>query len=210
MKLEMADRIAAELMGKLRPACVRCEAGGSVRRRKPVVGDLEIVFIPQLEDRQVDMFNTERVPETDAVIERMVESETLDWDREVKRNGPLYKRLIHMTTGLVVELFGARSENWGLIYALRTGPGDFNHLLVSHEWQGGAMPGDMRMEGGYLWKRGVRLETLTEDAFFEAMGLPCWRPEERSAARLNAYLVQRQQERKVNRVLTSYNRTTGK
>jgi len=174
------------------------------------VGDLEIVFIPQLEDLKVDMFNTERVPETDAVIERMVESETLAWDLEVKRNGPLYKRLIHMATGLVVELFGARIENWGLTYALRTGPGDFNKLLVSHEWQGGAMPHDMRMEGGYLWRRGERLETVTEDSFFGALGLPCWAPEERTAAGLNAYLVQRQQERKVNRVFTSYNRTTRK
>ncbi len=199
MKLEMAEQIADELMRALRPACVRCEVGGSVRRRKPVVKDLEIVFIPQIEERRVDMFNSESVPATEAVIGRLVDCGSLVWDVDVKRNGPLYKRLIHVSSGLVVELFAARIENWGLIYALRTGPGDFNKLLVSHGWQGGAMPSDMRMEGGYLWRRGERLETVTEDSFFEAIGLPCWKPEERTAAALNAFLADRKQKARVDR-----------
>jgi DNA polymerase/3'-5' exonuclease PolX len=199
MKLEDADRIAEDLMHSLRPACVRCEVGGSVRRRKPVVKDLEIVFIPQIETRMVDMFNSEWAPATDAVIERMVEGRLLVWDLGVKRNGPLYKRLVHVASGLVVELFAAHDNNWGLTWALRTGPGDFNHILVSHAWQGGAMPSDMRMEGGYLWRRGERLETMTEEDFFEALGLPCWKPERRSAAGLTAFLAERNRQARVNR-----------
>jgi len=188
MKLEMARRVAGELMEELRPACVRCEVGGSVRRCKPEVKDLEIVFIPQMVMRQVDMFNSEHVMATDAVIERLGEAGVLAWDDVVKRRGPLYKRLVHMGSGMVVELFAARAENWGLIWALRTGPGDFNKLLVSHPWQGGAMPVEMRMGGGFLWRNGDRIETPDEESFFREMGLPCWEPWDRSAAGLIAFL----------------------
>ena len=85
-------------------------------------------------------------------------------------------------------MFRAERANWGLILALRTGPGDFNKVLVTRSWDGGAMVADMKMEGGYLWRRGMRLETATEEAFFAAMGLPCWEPGERTVGRLKEFL----------------------
>jgi hypothetical protein len=36
---------------------------------------------------------------------------------------------------------------WGVIYAIRTGPGDFNHLLATNRRFGGACPLDRKVSG---------------------------------------------------------------
>lgn len=188
MNLKTAYDVAKEVISALWPACERVEVAGSVRRRKLTPKDIEIVFIPKMVLRPMDMFNTELEAATDLVIDRLVDQKVLAWDEAVKRNGPRYKRLIHVTQKVVVELFAAQEDNWGLILALRTGPGDFNKMLVSHPWQGGAMPMDMMMRDGYLWQRGEKLASRTEEAFFEQMGLPYWSPEARSVERLSTHL----------------------
>ena len=190
MKLAQADRIADEVMEALGGFCERIAVAGSIRRRKPIVKDVEIVYIPRLIDRQVDLFTWASVPMTDEVIADLVHQKILTWDAEVKRRGPKYKRLVHVQTGVVVELFTAQPDNWGLILALRTGPADFNVLLVSKPWHGGAMPLDMGMKGGYLWREGRRLETPDEATFFDELGIPLWPPHERTAGRLRAWLYE--------------------
>jgi len=189
MDLACARQIADQLIEALAPACEWIGVAGSIRRRKPNPKDVEIVYVPRMEARQVDLFGAvEQVPLTDRAVARLVEAGNLAWDEKVKRRGPRYKRLVHVETGAVVELFAARPDNLGLILALRTGPGEFNHLLVTARRYGGAMPAGMRMQGGYLWRDGERLETPTEEGFFAALGLPCWPPEERTADRLREWL----------------------
>lgn len=188
VNLLVASQVAGEVIRALWPACERVEVAGSVRRRKLEPKDIEIVFIPKMVERPVDMFNTARVPATDMVIERMVRRKLLAWDEVVKRNGPRYKRLIHVAHNVVIELFTAQADNWGLILALRTGSSDFNKLMVSHPWQGGAMPMDMMMQDGFLWCRGEKLTSRSEEEFFAQMGLPYWSPEVRTAETLSTYL----------------------
>ena len=189
MNLQTANDVAKEVNKALWPACERVEVAGSVRRGKLAPKDIEIVFIPKMVEFPVDMFNTAREPATDLVVERMVEQKVLAWDMVVKRNGPRYKRLIHVAEKVVVELFAAQPDNWGLILALRTGPGDFNKLMVSAPWEGGAMPMDMVMQDGYLWRRGEKLASWSEEVFFAQMNLPYWSPEVRSVARLSEHLA---------------------
>ena len=190
MKLAQAEQIAAELLDALAPACERVEVAGSVRRRVPAPKDIEIVFVPRLVRKRVDLFTYADVPATDEAIAGLVARGVLVWDDETPRNGPKYKRLVHTAGGAVVELFAATPENWGLILALRTGPGEFNRLLVTRRCYGGAMPDGMRMQGGYLWQGLERLESPDEETFFAQMGIPCWPPQERSAERLKAWLRQ--------------------
>jgi DNA polymerase/3'-5' exonuclease PolX len=45
--------IAGRIVEALRPYCERIEIAGSLRREKPMVGDIEIVAIPR---RPVDLF----------------------------------------------------------------------------------------------------------------------------------------------------------
>jgi len=54
-----AMNIALELVTKLTPYCARIEIAGSLRRGKSEVGDVEILFVPHFESRQVDFFSRE-------------------------------------------------------------------------------------------------------------------------------------------------------
>ena len=192
MELKNAQEVAAKLIGYLRPGCKRIAIAGSVRRLKAEPKDIEIVFIPRFVSCQVDLFTVAPVPATDRIIDDLVATGILAWDLNVKRNGPKYKRLVHLDSGAVIELFIAQPLNWGLILALRTGPAAFMKVLVTHDYQDGAMAADMKMNDGFLWRRGKQLATLTEEDFFHEVGIPCWKPEERTTARLWEYLRGRQ------------------
>ncbi|MDP2873417.1 MAG: hypothetical protein Q8P31_12890, partial [Bacillota bacterium] len=47
MELQKARVIAEELKMLLEPGCARIEIAGSIRRRKPDPGDIELLFIPK-------------------------------------------------------------------------------------------------------------------------------------------------------------------
>ena len=173
MELKNAQEVAAKLIGYLRPGCKRIAIAGSVRRLKAEPKDIEIVFIPRFVSCQVDLFTVAPVPATDRIIDDLVATGILAWDLNVKRNGPKYKRLVHLDSGAVIELFIAQPLNWGLILALRTGPAAFMKVLVTHDYQDGAMAADMKMKDGFLWRRGKQLATLTEEDFFHEVGIPC-------------------------------------
>lgn len=201
MKLETGRRVGMKVVEALAPGCVRVMIGGSVRRGKGEVKDVEMVYIARMGIRVVDLFGgTEEYSLADGLIGELVEKGYWKRDEEVKRWGPKYKRVVMECGGVgvrgcgrvVVELFRAVPENWGLVLALRTGPEEFMHLLVNRF--GGAMPGDMCMRDGFLWRMGKRLETPSEEVFFGELGVPCWEPGERSGVRLGRWLWERMGE----------------
>jgi len=187
MEREKALAVARKVMGLLGPAVARIAVAGSVRRGVDEVKDVELVYVPRLVAAQRTLFEMGKVPATEARIYELMQLGVLRLDQQVLRNGPKYKRVIHVASGVVVELFRADWANWGLILALRTGPADFMKVLVSHEWKGGVMPVGMKMQGGYLWRDGRRLSMPTEECFFQEMGLQMWQPEWRTAGRLRDY-----------------------
>jgi hypothetical protein len=65
--------------------------------------------------------------------------------------------------------------------AIRTGNAEFSHLLVKQVDLGGLMPEGMHHADGFLWRYGERVPCPTEEAFFQALGLPLVPPAERNA-----------------------------
>jgi len=195
MRLPEAEALAQEMVERLRGDCERIEVAGSVRRKKAEPHDLELVVIPRFEERQVSLIEMAQVSMLEVNLYALCISGVMAFDSSVKRNGPKHKRLLHLGSGAVVEIYSAEVGNWGLILALRTGPADFNKLLVTNVAYGGAMPLTMRMQDGWLWRRGERVETRTEDEFFGALGLPTWYPEVRSEHVLQAFLLLRASRR---------------
>lgn len=57
--LELAERIAQALVEKLAPHAERIAIAGSIRRRRPDVGDIDLVAIPKLEQVTTGLFSTE-------------------------------------------------------------------------------------------------------------------------------------------------------
>jgi len=188
MNIKEARCVAGMVVHALADYCDQIVIGGSIRRGKPEVKDVEIVYVSKMEVVQEDMFWNEDIPLVDGQIIDLVKSGFWDWDRIVPRNGDKYKRMIFNPGGIMVELFRAVPENWGLILALRTGDAGFNKLLVTPETQGGAMPRGMRMDGGFLWKLGERLESATETEFFDQLGLTWIKPEHRDVDTLRMML----------------------
>ncbi len=190
MLYEDARRIAEEVIAALAPQCERIEVAGSIRRREPEVQDIEIVYQSQMAAVQAQLFDVHRealYPLAHDTIERLVSEGVLAYDAVVRRNGPLYKRLIHQASGEVVELFRATAENWGLILALRTGPTEFSKILVSHGWDRGILPPEVTIRDGSVWVRGTRYPVPEEETFFRLLGVPEWPAPQRHPGKLQLF-----------------------
>jgi DNA polymerase/3'-5' exonuclease PolX len=206
MKLETARQIGMHIVRALTPACNRIAIAGSVRRGKANPKDLELVYIPRLQEEQINLLDRAIVPVTDNTVATLIRTRYLALDAVVRRNGNRYKRLVVPPTSpwhpgpdeidpsvndgqIVVDLFRADESNWGYIYALRTGPGDFNALWARKPWHGGCCPIEIKLQGGNLWRNGQTVPVPEEEDFFREMGLPHWPPHERSAIALSKWML---------------------
>jgi DNA polymerase/3'-5' exonuclease PolX len=152
--LSLVAPIAQELVLLLAPACQRIEVAGSIRRIRPEVSDIEIVAIPRLETvetgRQEQLFG-------DAVVqkeERNVLWAELDrWVPEYRKKGDVYRQFFwplrqggESTEHISVDLFTATKDNWGLIFLIRTGSGNFSQHVVSRlaQWRRPSFQGYVR------------------------------------------------------------------
>lgn len=190
---ETADLLSANL----RYVCERIMIAGSLRRlvseygspkRVPAdrtVGDIEIVAIPRLEDRYTNNPNLFGEADTEQV--------NLLWERVDALYSPAHqsapwgdkqRRLAAPQPGnaghIPCDLFTATEDTWGYILALRTGPGDWNRLLVTGRAQGGLRPPHIQLAGGIVRVDGRPIPVRTEAAFFAALGLPYLPPHQRT------------------------------
>ena len=191
MSYDSARDLAEQLRAELLPGCDRLEVAGSIRRGKPEPRDIELVAIPtiQMGTNYNDMFGGD--------VEENLLLEALDsvyskneWalDQVLKRNGPKYKRLVHLNSGICCDLFIVTAESWGVQFTIRTGPGDFSKALVTR-----ARGLGMRVDEGQLWRvhrddsRTV-VPTPTEQDFFTALRLPYLEPSARTVQAIQRHL----------------------
>ena len=186
MELTRVESIAQLLVEALRPNCARIEIAGSIRRRKADVKDIEIVYISKVGQAQIGTLFPIEGSLMETGIAYLVACRVLAWDTRVKRAGPKYQRLVHLVSGMVVELFAATPENWGYILTLRTGPAEFNKMLVSPPWKGGVKPLDIAFKDGTVYRNGAPLVVPEEHDLFIALRLPLIAPERRSPETLHA------------------------
>ena len=196
MTLATMRAIGERLVETWAPACERIEIAGSVRRGAPDPHDIEIVAIARMQVAVAvrDMFRDTQT----TMSERNLFDELLaEWkadgrlrDRPDKNGraawGPKFKRAL-TAEGVAVDIFSCGrglGSQWGVIFAIRSGPADFSHALVTSQLYGGFMPGGMRVKDGQLWRNGILVETPSEEDFFRELGLPCWPPAERLLSRL--------------------------
>lgn len=184
--LGAANRFTA-LIG---PYCEEVIIAGSIRRRKALVKDIEIVAVPAVTEIPIDLFGNTRA---DSLLEPRL-NELLGagvLEHRLDKNGrPAWGMKFKRTRfeGIALDLFITTREQYGGILAIRTGPAEFGHLCMTARQYGGAMPANMRQQDGALTRGGYPLATPTEESWFSALGLPCWEPWERTAERLRAHL----------------------
>lgn len=169
--LKQAQQLTAKIIEALTPGCQRIEAAGSVRRCVPTVGDLEIVCIPRF---GLDLFGEPAWSKLDPILANLVYA-----GRLIKgdKNGERYKTFfVPAIEGLKLDLFVTTPECWGVNFTIRTGSADFSHKLVTPKWQGGYLPGDLRVAGARVWRGNDVLNTPEELSLFELIGLPWLEP----------------------------------
>lgn len=156
-------------MEKLSPYCERISIAGSVRRMKPEVHDIEIVAIPSI-NSEPTMFDEGRKREFPSGL-------FFSW--KAIKNGPRYKQFT-LPEGINLDLFVVlHPAQWGVILAIRTGPADFSHWIVTPKYQGGPLPGDCRVQDGGVYRRGGLLTMPEEKDFLDFIGLGWIEPSER-------------------------------
>lgn len=174
--LAQAREIADRLAESLRPACLKIEVAGSIRRRKPDVGDIEIVLLPRTEERplpgQGGLFDA--APRMERVN---LAWETLDplLGRPMK-GGERMRCYLATEERPQIDIFSvADPRSWGNILAIRTGPASFSKGLVvsllKRRWA---------QANGLVWDAADRVVPCPEEEdFFRACGRPWVRPEDR-------------------------------
>lgn len=159
---------------------------GSIRRKKPDVGDVEHVVIPKMRKLTSGLFG--EPSEQNALLVRL--------DEEVEAlSGPIakavYPDMRHrwgekyrgvVFNGFRHEVFIADEQNWGSILAIRTGPADYSRMLVTKLLDARRY----RQQDGYVRyaSDGAIRAVPTEEEFFRLCGVEYVAPEERTSRTL--------------------------
>lgn len=157
MRLETAQKIAEQVVKRLSPYCKKIEIAGSIRRKKPLPNDIDIVLIPS------DPFN--------------LEGEILNLARPFapKLSGEKLKRF--RFNGTQVDIYIADEQSWATLFLIRTGSTQNNIRLC----------GIAKKRGWHLFangsglfnENGERIAGDSEGSIYSALELPYQIPKER-------------------------------
>lgn len=161
MNYDAAIEVADQALRLIAPHCHRAEIAGSIRRRKPEVGDIEIVAIPKPYD--IGLFESGLA----AVVNR--------WPK-VKGELPCKYTQRILPSGMKLDLFFATPENWGLILAIRTGSADYSHHVLAAGW----VKRGYKSVDGMLTANGKPIPVREERDLFTLIGIPPVDPTKRT------------------------------
>ena len=160
----VAYPIALEVLELLRPHCIRCEIAGSIRREKAEVGDIEIVAIPK--------------PYQDGLFQDGLALVINQWRKvkgEMQYGKVKYTQRI-LPSGIKLDVFFADENNWGLVFAVRTGSAEYSHKVLATEW----VKRGYKSKGGYLMQGGRTYVVREEKDLFERIGVDYVEPRNRN------------------------------
>jgi hypothetical protein len=113
---DLARRVGDELVAALEPSCERVCIAGSLRRNKPEVGDIEILYVPRIgQIRRPGALFTEPGSLADDLLEQWLVSGVLA--KRLNKNGrpvwgPLNKLARHSSSGISVDFFATTPNRW--------------------------------------------------------------------------------------------------
>ena len=170
MKLALAKGIAEDLLTRLVPSCEKIVLVGSIRRQRLYVGDIELLCIPRCNGF---------IDQLDRQVEALIRQGLLDFRRNKlgsKVYGPKNKLLLHVPTGIGVDIFSTTEECWAVSLVVRTGGAETNKRIAT-----------AALKNGWRWHaygRGFstpdgEVVCHSEQEVFQVVGLPYLQPSER-------------------------------
>lgn len=165
--LARARRYAQQICAALQPYCNRIEIAGSIRRQRPLCGDIDLVAEPRDDGRSASDLRA-----------RIIDG------KEVIQNGPQNIH-IRLTNGIDLQVFLARPErkdllatipsNFGSLLLLRTGSKEHN-VFIAKTARANCM--EWRVQEG-LFRGDQLIASATEEEMFKALYLKFVPPHER-------------------------------
>jgi len=203
MPLSVGLELARAVTSELSPYCNRVAIAGSVRRRRPIVGDVELVCVPKpgrATQGQVGMFDSELHAEPvddqlTAYLRDQVHDPTSPWALRPNANGiPTFgaanKYLLYGDGP--VDIFTAHPSTFGMLFFVRTGDAEWVVRAMAelkrqgrhgHPYGGVEVTVDGDVTAEVLDPaRWAQAEVLcpTEETVFELLGWPFVEPEDRT------------------------------
>lgn len=183
--LAEARGVAEGLLTLLRSACERIEVAGSVRRQRPQVGDIELLAVSKVSpaNQQMTFDRPRRIAQVtrylDHRVGELIAKGTFDYRlNKLGRRafGPKNKMLIHVPSGISVDLFSTTAENWGMSLLVRTGSADYCVKVMSRLI---ALGHRGHAYGGITLQSGEEINCPTEEEVFRILQWPFVAPEQR-------------------------------
>lgn len=194
--------VVRELMPLLMPQCVPggpdgkpwFKVAGSLRRKKPEVGDIEIVYISAFGEVPDGLF-TRDGNLFDAALEGLITNGVLAMRRNVNGGtawGPSNKLAVHVASGIPIDFFSTTVPDFWSYLVCRTGSHENNIRIATaaHErglkWlptRGGMQVLNTALAGHALNRRdlhtGQVLRVMSEQDVYAFAGLPYLEPQAR-------------------------------
>lgn len=193
-----AYNVATYLKARIAPYVERIEIAGSLRRKAATMGDIELLVQPYdgphpktgfwtglgtlsfvLSILLTDEANSElygRYPKR----RKPGQEPILALRRNAKGQktfGRWNKLLVHLPTGIPVDLFTAFKENWGMAMFIRTGPKEWN-IKAMLRLRALGLQG--KPYGGVIDAQGIEHACPKEEDVFATMGWQYRKPEDRN------------------------------
>ena len=108
MELLKAQTLAEALKNQLKPYCERIEIAGSIRRKRPLVKDIDLVLIPSNQGRFI------------FILWQMLGAPKLAGKRLIRCQMP----------DITLDIYVATPESWATLLLIRTGSGLIFYRLI--------------------------------------------------------------------------------
>ena len=181
----VALAVVRDLLPHLQPACERLVVAGSLRRKKPDVGDIELVYISKVESYRADFFESCIVQSADDVLAKLIDSGVIAMRPNIDGRfswGPKNKLAIHCASGIPIDFFSTTQGNWWNYLVCRTGPKESNIRIATAAealgWRWNPY-GSGFSRGGALAGPAKSHDVASEREVFDFVGLPYLQPHER-------------------------------
>jgi len=164
--------VAEWLVDELRTGCERIEIGGSIRRGKADVKDIEIVAAPILKAPRPEFGKPIDLTPLDRILRQLVETDGM---LKAVKGGEKFKQfeiarleefgIAEPLNPFCLDLFLCTPPSqWGVEFVIRTGPGDFSQWMVTQKSKGGALPDGFFVRHNVVWVEWTEVPNKAEEA----------------------------------------------